>query len=311
MLGRVGTGAGVYAYLLLPLATLLWAGNFVFGRALVEALPPFGINLIRWVLACAILVPLAYRLEGGIRLPERRLWPALFGMALSGILLFNSLVYLALVDTTSINASLIAATTPVITLALAAAVGLDRLTGLRSFGAALSLAGVAWLVSRGSLEALLGLSLNRGDAFMLLAALCWAVYTVLGNRVMRTLSPLATTTVTSLIALPLLAVTGGYELATGEVGEITPVVVVGLVYIAAGASVAAFLAWNIGIGRIGAARGAVFLNLIPVFTAVLAVVALGEGVLPAQVTGGLLVICGVTVASLRGWLRSKPRAGSP
>jgi drug/metabolite transporter (DMT)-like permease len=287
------------AYVFLVLAALFWAGNFTFGRVLSEALPPFGINLIRWILACAVLVPLTLRREGSIFRPAPGHWPALVAMSVAGVILFQSLVYLSLRSTTSINAALIAATTPIITLLIAAAIGADRLTGRRTAGALLSLLGVAWVVSQGSLEALLSLSVNRGDLTMLLAALLWAVYTVLSQRVLRSLSPLSTTTITALLALPPLALIGGYELLTRPVGTITPWVVLGLLYIGVFASVAAFLCWNAGIGRIGAARGANFLNLIPLFTASLAVPLLGEPLGAAQLIGGLLVVSGVTLAYFR------------
>jgi drug/metabolite transporter (DMT)-like permease len=165
----------------------------------------------------------------------------------------------------------------------------------RAVGALLSVVGVAWVVSRGSLGALLGLSVNRGDLIMLLAAFLWAVYTVLSQRVLRTLSPLATTTITTLLALPPLILVGGYQLMTRPIGTITPVVVVGLLYVGIVASVAAFLCWNGGIRGVGAARGAVFLNLIPAFTASIAVPLLGERLGVAQLLGGLLIISGVTL----------------
>ena len=287
------------AYVFLVLATFFWAGNFTFGRVLSEALPPFGINLIRWIVACAVLVPLTLRREGSIFRPAPGLWPALVAMSVAGVVLFQSLVYLSLRSTTSINAALIAATTPIMTLLIAAAIGADRLTRRRMAGALLSLLGVAWVVSRGSPEALLSLSVNRGDLTMLLAALLWAVYTVLSQRVLRSLSPLSTTTITALLALPPLALIGGYELLTRPVGAITPWVVLGLLYVGVFASVAAFLCWNAGVGRIGAARGANFLNLIPLFTASLAVPLLGEPLGAAQLIGGLLVVSGVTLAYLQ------------
>jgi len=284
-------------YVFLTLAPLFWAGNFVFGKPLAEALPPFGINLIRWVLACIVLVPLTLALEGRFPRPARRLWPSLVTMAITGVLLFNALVYLSLEYTTSTNAALINGATPILTMILAATVGFDRLTGRRVSGALVSLAGVGWIVSRGSLEALLNLSFNRGDLIMLVAALLWAVYTILVNRFTRALSPLATMTLITVLALPLLGVIGVYELATRPVGPITPVVVLGLIYVGTIASVAAFMAWSVGIRGVAAARGSVFLNLIPVFTAVIAVIALGERPGLAQLIGGLLVICGVTLAS--------------
>ena len=215
-------------------------------------------------------------------------------MSVAGIILFQTLVYLSLRFTTSTNAALIAATTPVMTLLIAAAIRTDRLTVRRAIGAVLSLGGVAWIVSQGSLGALLGLSVNRGDLIMVLAAFLWALYTVLSQRVLRTLSPLATTTTTALLALPFLALTGGYELMTRPIGTITPVIVFGLLYVGIVASVAAFLCWNGGIRGVGAARGAVFLNLIPAFTASMAVPLLGERLGVAQLLGGLLIISGET-----------------
>src|SRR3954469_22482016 len=118
-------------YLFLTLAPLFWAGNFVFGKPLLEALPPFGINLIRWILARLVLVPLTLALEGRLPWPARHQWTSLVAMAVTGIVLFNGFVYLSLVYTTSTNAALINATTPVFTMGIAAIVGLGRLTGRR------------------------------------------------------------------------------------------------------------------------------------------------------------------------------------
>jgi drug/metabolite transporter (DMT)-like permease len=220
-------------------------------------------------------------------------------MSVAGVLLFQSLVYLSLRFTTSVNAALIAATTPIMTLLIAAVIGTDRLTRRRVVGAFLSLVGVAWIVSRGSLGALLGLSVNRGDLIMLLAAFLWAGYTILSQRVLRSVSPLATTTMITLLALPPLIILGGYELMTQPIGSITPVVVLGLLYVGVIASVVAFLCWNTGIEGVGAARGAVFLNLIPVFTASIAVPLLNERLGAAQLLGGLLVISGVSLVYFR------------
>ena len=300
-LGSIGArGPKGSPYPFLVLAPLLWAGNFVFGKPLLEALPPFGINLVRWVLACLVLVPLTLALEGRFPRPARHQWPTLVAMALTGVVLFNALVYLSLLYTTSTNAALINGTTPILTMVLAAAIGLDRLTGRRLAGALVSLVGVGWIVSRGSLGTLTDLSFNRGDLIMLVAALTWAIYTILLNRMRGALSPLATLTIVSVLAVPPLGVIGGYELMSSPIGAITPTVVVGLVYISVLASVAAFMAWSVGIKGIGAARGSIFLNLIPVFTAVIAVLTLGERIGLVQLIGGSLVIGGVTLASLRG-----------
>ena len=78
----------------LILATLLWAGNFVVGGPLAEVLPPFGLNFLRWCVACALLVPLALLYEGaGFIRPALRMWRSLLVMAITGVFMFNSLVY--------------------------------------------------------------------------------------------------------------------------------------------------------------------------------------------------------------------------
>jgi drug/metabolite transporter (DMT)-like permease len=271
----------------------------VFGKPLLQALPPSGINLIRWLLACVVLVALTMALEGRFPRPTRHQWPALIAMALTGVVLFNALVYLSLVYTTSTNAALINGVTPVLTMVLGAVAGLGRLTGRRLAGAFVSLVGVSWVVSRGSFDTLTELSFNRGDLIMLIAALSWAIYTVLLNRTTGTLTPLGTLTIVAILGLPPLSAIGGYELLVYPLGPITPMIVVGLLYVGVVASVAAFMAWSVGIGAVGAARGSIFLNLIPIFTAVIAWLTLGDRLGPVQLIGGLLVISGVTLASSR------------
>lgn len=278
-------------------------------------LPPFGLNFLRWCVACALLVPLALWYEGTTFVrPALRVWRSLLVMAVTGVFLFNSLVYLALTQTTSINAALINGATPILTLFVVAVLGGGLPTGVRLFGAVVCLTGVAWIVSGGSLETLIGLSPNRGDLLMLLAAVCWAFYTTLGGNVTREISPLAATTVSALFALPLLALFGGYGLLAGPVGEVSLPVISGLLYIGIGASVVAFLSWNVGISRLGAGRGAIFLNLIPVFTAAVAVPVLGEDLVLAQLFGGLLVFTGVAIVTRSGDGRpviKPPPTGTP
>ncbi len=227
-------------------------------------------------------------------------------MGVTGVLLFNSLVYLALSETSSINAALINGATPIVALFIAAALGYGRPTGRGLLGSLVCLLGVAWVVSRGSLETLVNLAPNRGDLFMLVAAFCWALYTVLSGRVTRQVSPLAATTASVVLAFPLLVLAGGYELTTREHAEITPAVLAGFLYVGLAAGVAAFLAWNAGIGRLGAARGTIFLNLVPVFTAAIAIPVLSERLVTAQILGGLLVLLGVSLVSYQRREKSVP-----
>jgi drug/metabolite transporter (DMT)-like permease len=291
---------------LLVLAALLWGGNFVWGRALVEALPPFGINTARWLVALAVLVPLVLVQEGtSFVAPALRSWRTLLVMGMTGVLGFNVLVYLALEHTTSVNAALITGATPILTLFVAAVIGGGAPAARGVFGSAVGLLGVACVVTRGSPEVVTNLSPNMGDLIMLVAALCWAIYTVLAGRIARTISPLAATASSAVLVLPLLLATGAYDLATRPTGTVDVGIVAGLLYVGLGASVLAFLAWNAGIASLGAARGAIFVNFVPVFTALLAIPLLGERLTLAQIAGGALVVLGVLLVS-----RSRDTKGS-
>jgi drug/metabolite transporter (DMT)-like permease len=174
-------------YFFLTLAPLLWAGNI---------------------------------LEGRLPRPERRLWLTLAAIALTGVLLFNVLVYLSLEYTTSTNAALILGAAPILTMILAAAFGSEELTPCGLTGALVCLIGIAWIIYQGSVDALLNVSFNLGDIIMMVAVVCWAIYTAL-IRSTRQLSQLATTTIAALLAVSLLGVVGGYQLATQPLGPIS------------------------------------------------------------------------------------------
>ncbi|MBV9454118.1 MAG: DMT family transporter [Rubrobacter sp.] len=116
----------------------------------------------------------------------------------------------------------------------------------------------------------------------------------------RVHTPLATLTIITALVLPPLSAIGGYELLAQPLGHITSVISAGLLYIGIVASVAAFMSCSIGISGVGAAGEAIFVNLIPLFTAGIAVLTLGERLGLVQLIGGLLVVGGVTLTSSRG-----------
>ena len=161
--------------LLLTLPPLLWAGNAVVGRLMVGQVPPLTLNLLRWALTALILLPLGWR---ALRQPQRiaRRWRYLALVGLLGVGLFNSLQYLALVTSTPINVTLVACSMPVWMLAVGTLFFGVHPTRRQLLGAAIGLAGVLWVIGRGSLQTLLAVRLVPGDLFMLAAVIGWAFY---------------------------------------------------------------------------------------------------------------------------------------
>ena len=161
--------------LLMTVPPLLWAGNAVVGRLMVGEVPPLTLNLMRWVLTALFLLPLAWRaLQPWSRIAER--WPYLLAVGLLGVGLFNSLQYLALVTSSPLNVTLVAASMPVWMLAVGALFFGERATPRQLAGAALGLVGVATVIGRGSWQTLAQVRFVPGDLFILLAVIGWAGY---------------------------------------------------------------------------------------------------------------------------------------
>lgn len=169
-------------YLYLIGSTLFWAGNFVVARALRFEWTPVLLNGARWAIALAVLLPFAI---GPLRAHARTLrahlgW--LLALAATGVVGFQTFVYLALATTPVVNAAILGATVPVV-IALGAWLAYrERLGRVQMLGIAISLAGALVVVARGDLATLTTLRATPGDLWMAAAVPCWAAYTLLLRR---------------------------------------------------------------------------------------------------------------------------------
>ena len=284
--------------LLLILATLLWGGNFVIGRAVAGDIPPITLAFLRWCVAFIIFLPIAYsRVTREWQLIKTN-WPAVIVMAITGVACFNTLVYIGVYYTTSINASLMNSSTPIIIYILSFIFLKERLSKFQLIGTALSLAGVAFILSKGSLETLLSFSFNKGDLIVLIAVFCWGVYSLLVKQYAGRLPGYSTFLVTIALGVMMLLPFTIYELMTTSVEIVwSPSTIGAILYVGIIASIVAFLSWNNGVVALGANKASIYLNFIPLFAAIFAVLFLDEDLLLAQLIGGLAVICGVLLAN--------------
>lgn len=288
------------AALLLTLPPLLWAGNAVVGRLVSELVSPMTLNLLRWLLAFALLAPLA----AGVLRPGSLLWPNWRRFTLLGLLSvggYNALLYLALNTSTPINVTLVGSSTPVWMLLIGRwffGVAISRRQWL---GAALSVAGVLLVLSRGQLELLLQVRLVPGDLYILLASAAWAYYSWMLAR--PTTEPSAIRADWSAFLLAQMAfgllwsglfAGGEWALNKGHLQWSWPLLAA-LVFIAVGPALIAYRAWGAGVARAGPAAAGFFSNLTPLFTALLSSAFLGEaprlyhGLAFALIVGGIVV----------------------
>lgn len=299
------------AYLMLTAAPLLWAGNWVIARVLVAGVvTPLEITVVRWILGALVLLALVRRQEGRLPRLDSPGWAGVALGALLGMIAYTLLQYEALRYTQAINGTLIFSGTPAFTLVLAAALLGERWGATQVAGIGLTLLGVLVILTGGSVQALGRLAVNTGDALMLAASWAWAGYTVLARVLVRRMSSLTLTAYAMAVAAVVLVpfqlwqwYRGGGGLPAvlaGGPASRAAAVAAALVYIGVFASAAAYAFWGEGVRRVGAGAGSVFGNLLPVFTALLAVVFLGERITAAHLVGSLGVMGGVYLTARPG-----------
>jgi drug/metabolite transporter (DMT)-like permease len=282
------------AFALLALANLLWAGNWVAGRALRDAFDPVSLNFLRWLVAAAVLAPFALRSAIQQRAAIRRHAGLLALLAFTAVALFQTLVYLGLQTTTAVNAVLLNSSAPLFIVLCSWIFERQHATRRQLAGMLLSLAGIVVIMTHGEPGRLLTLELRAGDAWILLALAVWGIYSVLLKRRPAELGGVALlfviTVMGTAMLVPPLAIEG---LRLPRTGAETA----GVLYVGLAASVAAFICWNRGVAVVGANTAGFTLHLLPVFGTLLAIAFLGEAFALFHAAGIAIVVAGVVLAT--------------
>ncbi|HZN85784.1 MAG TPA: DMT family transporter [Burkholderiales bacterium] len=262
--------------LLLMLAMLCWAGNWVVGRAIHEQVPPFTLNFWRWAGSLLLILPVAWP-------ALRRQWPLLLRhwkwvlpMAAIASAIFQSMVYLGLQSTTALNGALIIALVPVLVVAIAAAILGERIGARQGLGILVSLAGAVVVIVRGELSVLRALAFNPGDLWILAAVPIWALYTVLLKRWPAGLERMSFLAAMALVGVAVQSPFFAWEWAAGRHMVVTPASLAAIAYTAVFASFLAFVFYNAALQRTTATVAGPFHHLHPAFTALLGIAFLGE-----------------------------------
>jgi len=295
---RVGARLFANPYLLLAAASLCWSGNHILGRAIAGHVPPIAIGTLRWLLAAALLWPF-------VRVPLAREWPVIRArlpmmiyLSLLGGALFGTLQFVGLQYTTALNTSVMNSLAPVLIVAASAALFRDRVTARQGIGIAISLAGVFAIISRLDPAVISGLGFNVGDLIILVNMGVWAVYSA-SLRLRPPIDGLTFVFLFSLISGIAMLPLWGWEISTGYVLQPTWLTAFAIVFVTLFSTIFAFIFWTRGVELIGPNRAGVFLHLVPVYSALLTGVLLGEPLRFYHVVGFALILLGVWCASRR------------
>lgn len=286
--------ASAPAYVGLTLATAGWAVAFVVGKLVLSGMTPLAVAVWRYAVASAILAPFFWR--DATRRHLGRVAGPLLVMIVAGGVLYPWLFLEALARTTATNTSLLIALNPVFTVLLAPLVG-EPLTRRRGLGLAIAFGGAVVVITRGDLEMLERLDFAAGDLLAIAAGSLWAIFNLASRRVLGVISPsVANFTVYATSALALFAV-GFTEAPVAQLAGASASLWGGILVLALVSSVLAGQLFLSGVRAVGVSRAVLFIYLVPVLTAGLAAVSLGERFSTPEMCGALAVLAGVALAS--------------
>jgi drug/metabolite transporter (DMT)-like permease len=278
------------AYVGLGLATGCWAAAFIVGKVVLAQMTPLPAAIWRYAVAVTMLLPFAVRQR-----PRAGLGAAaapLAAMVVLGGVCYPWLFFQALARTSATNTSLLIALNPVLTVLLTPLVG-ERLDRRCAVGIALALAGAVTVITRGHAGALVSLGFETGDLLALAAAAAWACFNIASRGVVDHLSPAFTNCVVYTLGGIALFALGRADAPVAQLAAATPATLAGIVAMALFSSVLAGQFFLFGVRTVGVARTVVFVYVVPVLTALLATVLLGERFEAAQAAGGAAVLAGV------------------
>ena len=288
------------AYTLLIFATLFWSGNFIVGKAAsLFEIPPFTLNFYRWLCAWLILAPFTLReiLRKRNYILKNIKLIALLGF--TSISVFNSIVYYSLNFTQVISGVLMISTIPVMIIFFCWIFRIEKTNLYQIFGVIFSLIGVIIIITKADLEKLLNLNFNKGDLWMVIAMLSWAIYSALLRKKKFELSNITflQTIITAGLAflLPayLLEMKLGYKLNL----DITFLLTLGYVVLFPGLT--SFFFWIKGISIIGSNRAGIFLHLMPIFSTLMAILIFNEKFTIFHLAGATAIVAGIILSTKR------------
>ena len=288
----------IKAYSMLFLATLFWAGNFVIGKiAFLDSVPPFSLTFFRWLLVWIILIPFTYKELFKLKKIILKNVLLLFFLGLTSVGLFNSFIYNALNHTQVINASLFNAVIPAAIILFCFLLKLDKTNKFQLLGLLITIFGILSIITKLDLNVLLTLSFNKGDLLMIGAVITWGLYSAFLKKRKFKVSLLTFVHILCTFGLITLIPQFLYEFLQGQRIIVNSNFIYSILYLAIFPSIGSYYCWAGAVSIIGANRSGIFLSLIPVFSAIMAILFFNEKFEYYHFIGSILTLFGLFLSS--------------
>ena len=286
------------AYLLLILTTIFWSGNFIVGKAAsMYEIPPFSLNFYRWFFAGLILLPFTYKEIITKKSYILNNIGFFIILGVTSITIFNSIVYYSLYYTQVISGVLMISTIPVWIIFISSLLNIEKTNFFQIIGVAFSLTGVIFIITKADLELIKNLDFNKGDLTMVIAMFAWAIYSALLKKKKYEISQITLLEVVIITGLIFLTPIYFIEMNFGNTIKLGKPFYLTLTYVVLFPGLCSFFFWIKGISIIGANRAGVFLHLMPIFGAIMAMVIFDEKFMFYHFLGAIFILSGIILSN--------------
>ncbi len=282
----------------MELFTFCWSGNFIVGKyAYLFEVPPLTLNFLRWVSVWLILIPFTYNeIYKNLNYIKKN-WLVISFMGIITISTFNSVVYLALTYTQVINAVLVLAAIPAVTIIISLLMKVDKTNIFQLVGLFLSIIGIGAIISNADLNKIFSLNFNKGDLWMLVCVICWSLYSTLLKKHSFKFSQFTLIQLMVSVGILFLIPQFFYEKSIGlETNFTTPFFII-LFYVVMFPALAAYYCWQKGVEIVGPNRATMFIQLMPLLSAVLAILIFQEKFELYHFIGASFILSGIYLSN--------------
>ena len=286
------------AYLMLILCAFFWSGNFIIGKfATLYQVPPLTLNFSRWLIVWIILIPFTVKdILINIKIIKEKFYSILL-MSITSISTFNSVVYYSLNFTQVLNGALMISTIPVLIIFISFIFRVEKINLNQVLGLILSITGVVIIITQLEFSRLIHLDLNKGDLWLLVAMLSWAIYSTMLKTHKTGLNYLTFISVIVTFGLIFLFPQFLFEFNNQELIKFNFAFFLIISYVVLFAGLGAYIFWNKAVLIVGPSRAGIFLHLMPVFSSFMAIFLLNEKFMNFHIFGAIAIILGIYLSS--------------
>ena len=277
---------------------MCWSGNFIVGKfATLFEIPPLTLNVFRWISVWFILLPFTYKeISNNLDYIKENFLVIGF-MGVITISTFNSVVYFALNYTQVINAVLVLAAIPAITIILSSLMKIDKTNIFQIIGLVLSILGISSIISNGEIQRITSLNFNKGDLWMLVCVITWSLYSTLLKKYKFKFSQFSLIQLMVSVGILFLIPQYFYEQSIGLEVKFNKAFFLILSYVVIFPAIFAYYCWQKGIEIIGPNRATMFIQLMPLFSAVMAIIIFNENFELYHFAGAAFIVSGIYLSN--------------